>query len=192
MPFACALVVAARTVGSVLYDRPGQPIQYGAAVAVYTVAALGTVWQRRALLVAWVSGIVVTSFVAGDRDAVGVGFAVLTIGCAHAVGRLTAVRHEQVELAEREASRQARLAELESERAASAERQRIARVWRLCRHGEDVRVLSSQDRGRLDVIRWRRWRMRAACDVHGRADHDNCASQPSPIGYSLPLASATR
>ena len=144
-PFACALVVAGFTVSSVLYDRPGQPLQYGAAVAVYSVAAHGAPWQRRGLLVAWVSGVLVVSLVAGDRDPAGIGFALLTIVCAHSLGRLSATRHEQVERAESEARRQALLAALEADRAADAERRRIARdMHDIVAHAVSVMIVQAE------------------------------------------------
>ena len=144
-PFASALVVAGFTVGSVLYDRPGQPLQYGAAVAVYSVAALGSRWQRRGLLVAWVSGVVVVSLVAGDRDPAGIGFALLTIVCAHNLGRLTAIRREQVERAEQEARRQALVAALEADRSADAERRRIARdMHDIVAHAVSVMIVQAE------------------------------------------------
>ncbi|MET8523742.1 histidine kinase [Nocardioides sp. NPDC004968] len=144
-PFGCALVVAAFTVGSVFYDRPGQPFQYGAAVAVYSVAAFGARWQRRGLLAAWVSGIVVVSFVAGDRDPVGIGFAVVTVVCAYGLGRLASIGREQVERAENEARRQGLLAVLESDRAADAERRRIARdMHDIVAHAVSVMIVQAE------------------------------------------------
>ncbi|MGH8877943.1 MAG: DUF7134 domain-containing protein [Stackebrandtia sp.] len=104
-PLECALIVAAFTVGTVIYDRPGQLMQYGAAVAVYTVAALAPGWQRRGLLSAWIAGVVIVSIAAGDWDTGGLGFGVLTVVCAHAMGRLAGIREQHLKLVEREAQR---------------------------------------------------------------------------------------
>ena len=144
-PLVCAIVVAGFTVGSVIYDRPGQPMQYGSAVAMFAVAALARPWQRRGLLAAWVGGIVLVSLVTGDQTVAGAGFGVLTVCCAYLIGRLAAGRRDQLAMVRRDAERRERQAELEIGAAAIRERQRIAREMHdVVAHAVSVMIVQAE------------------------------------------------
>jgi signal transduction histidine kinase len=126
-PMVSALVVAGFTVALVLYHRPGQPMQYGAVVAVYTVAALAVRWQRIATVTAWCAGILVVGAFDDYSTAVGNAFAVLTVLSAYGLGQLTRIRRAYVGALEERARRIEWERHVEVEQAASRERARIAR-----------------------------------------------------------------
>ncbi|HSK97433.1 MAG TPA: histidine kinase [Euzebyales bacterium] len=127
VPLASALAVAVFTVALVLYDRPGQPMQYGAVVSVFTMASVAVPWQRIATVALWCAGIVIVGAIDEDSTAVGDAFAVLTILSAYALGALTRTRRAHTTALEERTRRLEWERQIEAERAAAAERARIAR-----------------------------------------------------------------
>jgi signal transduction histidine kinase len=126
-PVASALAVAAFTVALVLYARPGQPMQYGAVVSVYTMAVIAVPWRRIATVTLWCAGILIVGAIDDDSTAVGNAFAVLTVLSAYGFGALTRTRRAYTAALEERARRLEWERRIESERAAAAERARIAR-----------------------------------------------------------------
>jgi signal transduction histidine kinase len=126
-PLASALAVALFTVALVLYDRPGQPMQYGAVVSVFTMASIAVPWQRIATVVLWCAGILIVGAVDDDSTAVGDAFAVLTVLSAYGLGALTRTRRAYTAALEERARRSEWERRIDVERAAAAERARIAR-----------------------------------------------------------------
>jgi signal transduction histidine kinase len=126
-PIACAVVVTAFTVALVLYHRPGQPMQYGAVVAVYTVASVAPRWQRIATVAVWCAGILVVGAIDDRSTGVGNAFAILTVLSAYGLGELTRVRRAYVGALEERARRIDWERQAEIEQAAARERARIAR-----------------------------------------------------------------
>ena len=126
-PVVSALVVAGFTVALVLYHRPGQPMQYGAVVAVYTVASLAARWQRIATVIGWCAGILLVGVFDDYSTAVGNAFAVLTVLSAYGLGELARTRRAYVGALEERARRIEWERQVDVEQAASRERARIAR-----------------------------------------------------------------
>jgi signal transduction histidine kinase len=126
-PVTVMLVVAAFTVALVLYHRPGQPMQYGAVVAVYTVASVSVCWQRIATVALWCAGILLVGAIDDDSTAVGNAFVVLTVLSAYGLGELTRTRRAYIGALEERAQRIEWERRVEVEQAAARERARIAR-----------------------------------------------------------------
>jgi signal transduction histidine kinase len=132
-PLGVLLLVTAFQIPVTLYHRPGQPMPYGAVVAVYTIFALGPRWQRRALgPLLYVTIVVVDAL----RNRLGAG-TLVTIGYftgACVLGALARIRQaytatveERALRLERERDLEAKRADAEARRAAAEERARIAR-----------------------------------------------------------------
>jgi signal transduction histidine kinase len=126
-PLLSALAVAAFTVALVLYARPGQPMQYGAVVSVYTMAVVAVPWQSIATVTLWCAGIVIVGAIDDDSTAVGNAFAVLTVLSAYGLGALTRTRRAYTVALEERTRQLEWQRRMEAERAVAAERARIAR-----------------------------------------------------------------
>jgi signal transduction histidine kinase len=126
-PFAVAAVVFVFAALVSVYDRPGQMLQYGGLVAVYTIADLGRRWQRRSVL-----GVILVTFppaalLITHNTAAELMFTLLLPLTAYLLGSLA--RTERARLAAL-ADRAAELEhgrEADAARAAAEERNRIAR-----------------------------------------------------------------
>ncbi|MGI5165873.1 sensor histidine kinase [Spirillospora sp. CA-253888] len=134
-PFAVALVVASFAMAVSLHDRPGQALQYGGLVAIYTLADLGRHrWQRWGFIGALVATIPPGALLVKGNDAGEFMFTLLLPMTAFLLGTLARTARERSDaLAERstrlEREREAleRERRAEAARAAAEERARIAR-----------------------------------------------------------------
>lgn len=126
-PFSTGLVVA---LAAITYDRvgdlPSQHLQYGAIIAVYTVADRGPDAVRR-----WIPAMTVAALLASG---VGVGelfygnmFPLLSLLTAYVLGCSARTRRAYARTLEARATQLARERDLEADRAALRERERIAR-----------------------------------------------------------------
>jgi signal transduction histidine kinase len=144
-PIPSALAVAAFTVALVLYDRPGQPMQYGALVSVFTMASAARRWQRIGTVVSWCVGILVVGAVDDDSTAVGDAFAILTVLSAYGLGELTRIRRAYVGALEERARRIEWERHVEVEQAAARERARIAREMHdILAHAVSIMVVQAE------------------------------------------------
>ncbi|GAB2617322.1 histidine kinase [Streptomyces capparidis] len=116
-PFAVPVAVAVFATLVALHHRPGQHLQYGGLLAVYTVADLGKPWQRQAFLWWILLTFPPASLLLKDNDAVEFTFTLLLPLTAYLLGSLARANRAR---AERERT-------TEAARAAAAERARIAR-----------------------------------------------------------------
>ncbi|MBB6398154.1 signal transduction histidine kinase [Actinomadura coerulea] len=134
-PFAVALVVACFAMGVSLHHRPGQMLQYGALVAIYTLADLGRHrWQRWGFIGVIVASIPPGALLVKNNDAGEFMFTLLLPMTAFLLGTLARTARERsnalVERSsqlEREREALERERQAEAARAAAEERARIAR-----------------------------------------------------------------
>jgi signal transduction histidine kinase len=112
-PFAVAVTVAGFATLVSLHHRPGQMLQYSALVAIYTVADLGTRWQRRGFLWTIIVTFPPASLILKRNDAAEFMFTYGLPLAAFLLGTLTRTNRSR--------------AALEADRAAAEERNRIAR-----------------------------------------------------------------
>jgi signal transduction histidine kinase len=152
-PFAIALVVACFAMGVSLHDRPGLALQYGALVAIYTLADLGRHrWQRWGFIGALVATIPPGALLIKDNDASEFMFTLLLPMTAFLLGTLARTARERSDaLAERSAQlereREAleREREAEAARAAAEERARIARdMHDVLAHAVSIMVVQAE------------------------------------------------
>ena len=152
-PFAIALIVAAFAMGVSLYDRPGQALQYGAMVAIYTLADLGRHrWQRWGFIGALVASIPPGALLVKNNDAGEFMFTLLLPMTAFLLGTLARTARERsralVERSaqlEREREALEREREAEAARAAAEERARIARdMHDVLAHAVSIMVVQAE------------------------------------------------
>jgi len=143
-PFAVAVVVAAFGVLVSMYDRPGQNLQYGALVAIYTVADLGQRWQRRALF--WTVLITIPPAAVLHGNTAGeLMFTLLLPLSAYLVGTLARNSRARTEALEEQAAHLARRREADADRAAVQERSRIAREMHdVLAHAVSIMVVQAE------------------------------------------------
>jgi signal transduction histidine kinase len=152
-PFAVALVVASFAMAVSLHHQPGQTLQYGALVAIYTLADLGRHrWQRWGFIAAIVATIPPGALLVKGNDAGEFMFTLLLPMTAFLLGTLTRTARERSDaLAERSAQlereREAleREREAEAARAAAEERSRIARdMHDVLAHAVSIMVVQAE------------------------------------------------
>ncbi|MFC6883563.1 sensor histidine kinase [Actinomadura yumaensis] len=152
-PFAVALVVAAFAMGVSLHHRPGQMLQYGALVAVYTLADLGRHrWQRWGFIGALAASTPPGALLVKDNDAGEFMFTLLLPVTAFLLGTLARTARERsnalVERSaqlEREREALEREREAEAARAAAEERARIARdMHDVLAHAVSIMVVQAE------------------------------------------------
>ncbi|MFA1546945.1 sensor histidine kinase [Actinomadura chokoriensis] len=138
-PFAIALVVACFTLAVSLHDRPGQALQYGVLVAIYTLADLGrNRWQRWGFIGALMAMIPPGALVNGN-DAGEFMFTLLLPMTAFLLGTLARTARERSDaLVERSAQLEREREALERERAAEAARAAAEERARIARDMHDV------------------------------------------------------
>jgi signal transduction histidine kinase len=159
-PFAIALVVAGFAMGVSLHDRPGQALQYGALVAIYTLADLGRHrWQRWGFIGALVASIPPGALLVKGNDAGEFMFTLLLPMTAFLLGTLARTARErsdalversaqlerQRQALEREREALEREREAEAARAAAEERARIARdMHDVLAHAVSIMVVQAE------------------------------------------------
>ncbi|GAA0269399.1 histidine kinase [Actinomadura nitritigenes] len=152
-PFATALVVAGFAMGVSLHHRPGQVVQYGALVAIYTLADLGRYsWQRWGFIGALVATIPPGALLVKGNDANEFMFTLLLPITAFLLGTLARTARERsnalVERSaqlEREREALEREREAEAGRAAAEERARIARdMHDVLAHAVSIMVVQAE------------------------------------------------
>ena len=126
-PFAVAVVVAAFATLVSLYDRPGQQLQYGGLVAIYTVADLGRRWQRWAFLGWIVLTFPPAALLLKGNSAAEFMFTVLLPLTAFLLGTLARTSRDRAETLQERADQLERQRQSDAARAAAQERARIAR-----------------------------------------------------------------
>ncbi|MDI2127772.1 sensor histidine kinase [Yinghuangia seranimata] len=126
-PFSVAMVVAVSAIG---YDRvpalPSQHLQYGALIAVYTVADRGPDVIRRWIPLLSVAGLLASGLDVSDL-VYGNMFPLLSLLAAYVLGCSTRTRRIHAATLEERAAQLVRARDLEADRAALRERERIAR-----------------------------------------------------------------
>ncbi|MGW1200031.1 sensor histidine kinase [Streptomyces sp. NPDC002536] len=125
-PLSSLMAVTAMGFAYLTMHGPGQPLPYPHLVGVFTVAARGGVWQRRATLALALPFTAVAAAVRADsaRECL---FAFFLFGMVYALGVLTRTRQAYTEAVEARAAELERARVVEAERAAERERARIAR-----------------------------------------------------------------
>jgi signal transduction histidine kinase len=127
-PFAVMVVVATAATLVSLHHRPGQNLQYGGLVAIYTVAALGRRrWQRLGVLVAILVTFPPASLLLKRNDLEEFMFTFLLPVAAFLLGSLERSHREHAEALRERARQLERERIAEAARAAAEERARVAR-----------------------------------------------------------------
>ncbi|MFD0683878.1 sensor histidine kinase [Actinomadura fibrosa] len=152
-PFAVALVVACFAMGVSLHHRPGQTLQYGALVAIYTLADLGRHrWQRWGFIGAIVASTPPGALLVKSNDAGEFMFTLLLPMTAFLLGTLARTGRERSDALversaqlEREREALEREREAEAARAAAEERARIARdMHDVLAHAVSIMVVQAE------------------------------------------------
>jgi signal transduction histidine kinase len=126
-PFAVMAVVFVFAALVSVYDRPGQMLQYGGLVAIYTIADLGRRWQRRTVL-----GVILVTFppaalLITHNTAAEFMFTLLLPLTAYLLGTLARTERARLAALADRAAELERGREADLARAAAEERNRIAR-----------------------------------------------------------------
>jgi signal transduction histidine kinase len=130
-PFGVAVTVAVFATLVSLHHRPGQMLQYSALVAIYTVADLGTRWQRLAFLWTIIITFPPASLILKDNDADEFMFTFGLPLAAFLLGTLARTSRSR--------------AAAEASRAASEERNRIARdMHDVLAHAVSVMIVQAE------------------------------------------------
>ncbi|MEU3877061.1 MULTISPECIES: histidine kinase [Streptomyces] len=126
VPLTALLLVTAAGFAYLPLDGPGQPLPYSPLVAIFTVAALGGVWQRRVTICIGPPLVVISSALRTNtaREYL---FAFFVFTMAYVLGVLARTRQAYLEAVEARAAELERSRQVEAERAAERERARIAR-----------------------------------------------------------------
>ncbi|WP_328595185.1 sensor histidine kinase [Actinomadura macrotermitis] len=152
-PFAVAVVVACFAMGVSLHHRPGQMLQYGALVAIYTLADLGRYrWQRWGFIGVLVASIPPGALLVKGNDAGEFMFTLLLPMTAFLLGTLARTGRERSEALverstqlERERKALEREGAAEAARAAAEERARIARdMHDVLAHAVSIMVVQAE------------------------------------------------
>lgn len=145
-PFAVALVVACFAMGVSLHHRPGQMLQYGALVAVYTLADLGRHrWQRWGFIGVLVASIPPGALLIKGNDAGEFMFTLLLPMTAFLLGTLARTVRERSDALVARSAQLEREREAEAARAAAEERARIARdMHDVLAHAVSIMVVQAE------------------------------------------------
>lgn len=143
-PFIVAVVVAAFAILVSAYHRPGQDLQYGGLVAIYTVADLGRRWQRRGFLWGTLLTLPPMALLKGNSMSE-LMFTLLLPLCAYLLGTLARTSRARAEVLEQQAAQLGRRREADAARAAAEERARIARdMHDVLAHAVSVMVVQAE------------------------------------------------
>ncbi|MEU8136739.1 sensor histidine kinase [Streptodolium elevatio] len=180
-PFGTALVVS---VAAVVYDRlpglPSQHLQYGALIGVYTVADRGPDRVRKWVPVLCVAGLVASGL--SVRDLIyGDMFPLLSLLTAYVLGCSARTRRMHAATLEARAEQLARERDLEADRAALRERERIAREMHDIL-GHAVSLMVVQAEAGPVVVRRDPARAEAAFDAIAEAGRDAMAQLRRLLG----------
>ena len=126
-PFATACAVSMATPAQAVYHAPPPDVMYGGMVVLYTMAALGKPWHRRAMLVGWLLGVSLTMAHKEDPQPFEYAFHLLSVVCAYGFGVLARVQRAYTAELEDRALRLERERAADTARATAQERARIAR-----------------------------------------------------------------
>ncbi|MGW6904174.1 sensor histidine kinase [Streptomyces sp. NPDC054940] len=126
-PFATACAVSVATPAQAVYHAPPPDVMYGGMVVLYTMAALGKPWHRRAMLVGWLLGVSLTMAHKEDPQPFEYAFHLLSVVCAYGFGVLARVQRAYTAELEDRARRLERERAADTARAIAQERSRIAR-----------------------------------------------------------------
>ncbi|WP_436770769.1 sensor histidine kinase [Yinghuangia sp. YIM S09857] len=180
-PFSTALVVS---VAAVVYDRlpdlPSQHLQYGALIGVYTVADRGPDRVRKWVPVLCVAGLLASGL--SVRDLLyGDMFPLLSLLTAYVLGCSARTRRIHAATLEARAAQLARERDLEADRAALRERERIAREMHDIL-GHAVSLMVVQAEAGPVVVRSDPARAEAAFDAIAGAGRDAMAQLRRLLG----------
>ena len=126
-PFVTACAVSVATPVQAVYHAPPPDVMYGGMVVLYTMAALGRPWQRRAMLVGWLVGVSLTMMHKEEPQPFEYAFHLLSVVCAYGFGVLARVQRAYTAELEDRARRLERERAADTARAITQERSRIAR-----------------------------------------------------------------
>ncbi|MFF4272073.1 sensor histidine kinase [Streptomyces sp. NPDC001536] len=126
-PFVTACAVSVATPAQAVHHAPPPDVMYGGLVVLYTMAARGTPWQRRFMLVGWAIGVSVTMLHKEGAQPFEYAFQLLSVACAYALGMLARVQRAYTAELEDRARRLERERAADTARATAQERARIAR-----------------------------------------------------------------
>ncbi|MGW5636342.1 sensor histidine kinase [Streptomyces sp. NPDC003832] len=126
-PFATACAVSAATPAMAWYHAPPPDVVYAGLVVLYTVAAEGKVWQRRAMLTGWTLGVVLTMQHKPEPLPFEYAFQLLSVAGAYGFGMLARIQRAYTAALVDRARRLERERAADTARAIAQERARIAR-----------------------------------------------------------------
>ncbi|MFI0448348.1 sensor histidine kinase [Actinomadura sp. 6N118] len=145
-PFAVMLIVATFAMLVSAYHRPGQMLQYGALVAIYTLADLGRRrWQRWGVISVLVVTTPPSSLLIKGNNAGEFMFTLLLPMCAFLLGMLARTARERSNALMERSVRLEREREADAARAAAEERARIARdMHDVLAHAVSIMVVQAE------------------------------------------------
>jgi len=126
-PFACAWAVTVATPAMAVYHAPPPDVSYGGLVVLYTMAAQALPWQRRVMLVGWLTGGILVMQQKEHSLPFEYAFHLTGLVCAYGLGTLTRVQRAYTAAVEDRAGRLERERAADTARAIAQERARIAR-----------------------------------------------------------------
>ncbi|GAA2617745.1 histidine kinase [Actinomadura fulvescens] len=145
-PFAVALIVATFAMLVLAHHRPGQMLQYGMLVTIYTLADLGRRrWQRWGFISVLVVTTPPSSLLIKDNDAGEFMFTLLLPVSAFLLGTLARTARERSDALMERSVRLEREREADAARAAAEERARIARdMHDVLAHAVSIMVVQAE------------------------------------------------
>jgi signal transduction histidine kinase len=145
-PFAVVLVVAFFATAVSLHDRPGQTLQYGALVAIYTLADRGEHrWQRWGFIGTLTATTPFGALLVKDNDAGQFMFTLLLPVTAFLMGMLARAARERSDALMERSVQLEREREAEAARAAAEERASIARdMHDILAHAVSIMVVQAE------------------------------------------------
>ncbi|MBC6460606.1 sensor histidine kinase [Actinomadura sp. HBU206391] len=127
-----------------MHHRPGQMLQYGGLVVIYTIADMGRVWQRRAVLAVIVIAIPPGAWLKGNT-APEFMFSLLLPLTAYLLASLARTSRARTTALEERAAQLERERQADAARAAVAERARIARdMHDVLAHAVSIMVVQAE------------------------------------------------